>query len=102
MKIRWRYNSKFAELLKVNAIVMYPFVFVTKASASQALIAHELEHVAQIRREGLVKFYMKYLWFYFRNLRIYKNSFKAYYNIPYEIEARAAEQSHNRTYIIQQ
>lgn len=91
MKIRWRYNSRIATRLKVNAIVLYPFVFVKHPTASPELTAHELEHVEQIRREGVVKFYVKYLYFYYKNLWKYRNGFKAYWNIPYEIEARAAE-----------
>lgn len=42
-------------------------------------IAHELVHVAQIEREGLLKFYAKYLWY---NIRY------GYKDNPYEIEAR--------------
>lgn len=91
LKIRWRYNSRIAAYLKVNAIVLYPFVFVKHPAASVQLTNHELEHVLQMRREGVVKFYIKYLWFYFKNLRKYKNSYLAYWHIPYEVEARAAE-----------
>lgn len=54
-------------------------------------MAHELAHIAQIRREGILTFYSKYLWYYFKNLRRYRNSHQAYLNIPYEIEAREAE-----------
>ncbi len=71
--------------------MLYPFIFVKHPAASPQLTAHELEHVLQMRRDGVVWFYTKYLWFYFVNLRKYKNSHIAYLNIPYEIEARAAE-----------
>lgn len=91
MKIRWCYNSRIAARLNVNAIVLYPFVFVKHPAASPELTAHELEHVVQIEREGVIKFYAKYLWFYYKNLWHYRNGFKAYWNIPYEVEARAAE-----------
>ncbi len=91
MKIRWRYNSRIAARLKVNAIVLYPFILVKHPTASPQLTAHELEHVLQMRREGVLKFYAKYLWFYFKGLLRYRNSYLAYYNIPYEVEARAAE-----------
>ena len=70
---------------------MYPFIFIKLAEASSTLIAHELKHVEQIQREGVLKYYLKYLWFYFQNLRRYRNHHQAYWNIPYEIEARAAE-----------
>lgn len=45
-------------------------------------VAHELEHVRQIEREGLIKFYVKYLWY---NIRY------GYRNNPYEVAARRAE-----------
>lgn len=91
MRIRWRYNSRLAAFLKVNAIVLYPFVFVKHATSSPKLTNHELEHVSQMRREGVIRFYAKYLWYYFKGLLRYRNSYLAYYNIPYEAEARAAE-----------
>lgn len=93
LKIRWRYNSRLATRLKVNAIVLYPFVFVKHPTASPQLTAHELEHVSQMRREGVLKFYSKYLWFYAQGLLRYRDSYLAYWNIPYEVEARAAETS---------
>ena len=46
------------------------------------LIRHELQHIAQIERDGIVAFSAKYLWWLARY---------GYVNNPYEIEARAAE-----------
>jgi hypothetical protein len=59
------------------------------------LIAHEITHVLQYRREGFLKFFYKYLTSYWRNLRAKKkwdavSRHKAYLEIPYEIEARQA------------
>ena len=59
------------------------------------LVAHEITHVLQYRREGFLKFFYKYLTSYWRNLRQKKNwnAFsrqEAYLEIPFEIEARRA------------
>ncbi len=46
------------------------------------LIAHEVKHLEQIQRDGIVAFSVKYLWWLIRY---------GYRDNPYEIEARAAE-----------
>lgn len=48
-----------------------------------ALIRHELKHLEQIDNEGILKFSVKYLWFTWKY---------GYWDNPYEIEARKAEQ----------
>ncbi len=58
------------------------------------LIAHEIAHTLQYRREGIVKFFYKYLLSYRRNLCSKKKwnaaaRHEAYLEIPFEIEARA-------------
>ena len=46
------------------------------------LIRHELHHLHQIERDGLVRFALRYGWWLLRY---------GYRNNPYEVEARAAE-----------
>lgn len=58
------------------------------------LIAHEIAHVLQYRREGFITFFYKYLSDYWQNLRGRKKwnaaaRHQAYLEIPFEIEARA-------------
>jgi hypothetical protein len=58
------------------------------------LVAHEIAHVLQYRREGFIKFFYKYLISFWRNLREKRNwnataRHAAYLEIPFEIEARA-------------
>lgn len=48
----------------------------------EKLRKHELCHVAQIKREGYIKFTIKYMWYNFK---------VGYWNNPYEIEARQVE-----------
>ena len=59
------------------------------------LIAHEIAHALQYRREGLINFFYKYLTSYWRNLREKKKwdalaRHEAYLEIPFEIEAFAS------------
>ncbi len=58
---------------------------------SPTLLRHELIHQEQITRHGMPAFYVRYLVAYFRNLARYKNHSEAYWNIPFEVEARARE-----------
>jgi hypothetical protein len=51
-------------------------------SKSPAWVRHELKHVEQFQRYGLVRFLLLYSWYSFKY---------GYYNNPFEIEAREAE-----------
>lgn len=74
-------QSKFLAywLLGVNAIVLYPFVFIYDKT-DKVMLNHELIHIKQIKEDGIIKFYFKYLWDWVRM------GFK-YRKIPYEVEA---------------
>lgn len=57
------------------------------------LIVHEIAHVLQYQREGFLRFLLKYLNDYWKNLRKKKDwsaisRLEAYREIPFEIEAR--------------
>ena len=59
----------------------------------EKLIAHEVTHVIQYRREGFVIFFYKYTTNFWKNLRTKKkwdidSRQQAYLEIPFEIEAR--------------
>jgi hypothetical protein len=58
----------------------------------ERFLRHELVHVRQIARLGLVRFYWRYLLEYLRLRRQGLRHFDAYRNISFEIEALAAEQ----------
>lgn len=50
-----------------------------KEQVSEELLLHELRHVEQIEKHGLVKFYLLYLWYSLRY---------GYKRNPFEVEAR--------------
>ena len=54
----------------------------SEADVTPEMLKHEMCHVAQIDKHGLVGFYLKYLWYSLRH---------GYKNNPFEVEARAAE-----------
>lgn len=54
-------------------------------------MTHELTHIEQVRRDGALWFYSKYLYEYLRNLIKTKDTYQAYLDISYEVEARQKE-----------
>jgi hypothetical protein len=64
-------------LKKYDAITLYPFIFY-KGEPTETTRKHEWKHVEQVRRLGVAKFYLLYL-FYIITLGYKKN--------PFEIEA---------------
>lgn len=57
----------------------------------QEIVRHEMKHVEQIKRLGVIRFYSQYLWEYACNLIHFGNHNDAYMAISFEIEARSAE-----------
>ncbi|MBI2213143.1 MAG: DUF4157 domain-containing protein [Acidobacteria bacterium] len=56
-----------------------------------AIVAHELAHVRQFARVGPARFAWRYLRDYARNRRRGMSAYDAYVAIPFEVEARLAE-----------
>lgn len=59
----------------------------------ERLVRHELAHVRQIARHGLLRFYWRYAVEYVRNRRCGLSRAAAYRNISFEREAFAAEET---------
>ena len=78
----------------VIAITLGSRIYVREAMASasfERLLKHELAHVRQVHRLGLLRFLWRYLWEYARHWVRLRNGQAAYAAISFEIEARAAE-----------
>jgi hypothetical protein len=58
-----------------------------KEDISPVLMKHEMVHIEQMDRVGIVSFYLIYIRDYVKNLIKYRDHWKAYYNIPFELEA---------------
>lgn len=64
----------------------------SSASKVERLIRHELVHVQQVNRLGLLRFLWRYAAEYVRNLRSGMPSAEAYRQISFEVEAYGAEE----------
>ncbi|SDY42903.1 hypothetical protein [Hymenobacter psychrophilus] len=85
-------NSPFARLARLKltapnvAMVLGRSIHLSGVTREEFLrdpfwVAHEMEHIRQYERHGRLGFLVRYLWGWARH---------GYYNIPFEIEARAA------------
>jgi hypothetical protein len=63
----------------------------------ERLLRHELAHVRQVDRLGLIVFLWRYVGEYARNWIRLRSAAAAYAAISFEIEARAAEEADSRT-----
>jgi Domain of unknown function (DUF4157) len=91
------------KILSVEGITFGRFIFINpkrlrrgangRLTVSRELLAHELAHSMQYRREGTFPFFYNYLKGFFTNLKRQEKRdsnarAKAYMDIPHEIEAR--------------
>jgi hypothetical protein len=98
-----KFTRMFTLILRVHGITFGRHIFIkpnliTKDTANRRklsleLVAHEIVHVLQYKKEGFIKFLYKYLSSYWRNLQTKKNwnaasRHEAYREIPFEREAR--------------
>lgn len=91
MKVRHIKNSWVPKLLKVDAIVLYPFVLYAYQYPSARLIRHEMIHVKQIRKLGVFGFYFRYFLEYSKYRIKGYDHYNAYMNISFEKEAYELE-----------
>ncbi len=93
----------FTKIVKVHGITFGGRIFILPKFLTinqenlfilpEKLVAHEVTHVVQYRREGFVKFFYKYLTNFWKNLWTKEkwdvdSRQEAYLEIPFEIEAR--------------
>lgn len=94
MKVKVRQNHWLPRLLKVTGITLYPRIYLADSyedAQNNFILNHEFIHVAQIRKQGWVKWYLTYLWNYAKMFAIFRNQNEAYLNIPAEAAAYAGE-----------
>lgn len=85
--IKHKPNHWIPKILRVNAITLYPYVLYAEG-VSYPTWVHEMTHVRQIEVYGVWRFYFIYIKEYFKNLVKTRSHFSAYYQIPFEVEAR--------------
>ena len=81
----------------VIAITLGRRIYLSSAAATRStdyldrLLRHELAHVRQVRRHGLIGFLIRYAAEFLRHLWRTRSMDAAYRAISFEVEARAAE-----------
>lgn len=88
-------NSILAKLLKVNGIVLWPFIFLAPRDPDMVLINHELIHWKQIKDTGVIRFYFLYLREYLIGRKKGFSHDQAYRLISFEKEAYENEKNLN-------
>ena len=92
-KIKLIFNSKIPQYLSIfisiGAITLWPFIIFrnSREEVGETLINHEMIHIKQQEELWVVGFYILYVYYWLKNLPKYRDSSKAYYNIPFEVEA---------------
>ena len=74
-------------------IYLSPNVSKRSDSYMQRLLRHELAHVRQVNRHGLIGFLVRYVAEFLRHFAREKSVAAAYRKISFEVEAAAAEES---------
>ena len=77
----------------VLAITLGRRIWIAEGHASERLIRHEMTHIRQAARLGLMRFWWRYLAEYVRHRRSGLQPSEAYRRISFEVEAFAAEEA---------
>ena len=75
----------------VDAFTIGQTIYCRGSNPSKRLLKHEAEHCKQYKEHGIIGFLFLYLLHFVREYLKCGNMKKAYFNIPFEIEARKAE-----------
>jgi hypothetical protein len=89
------FNCSFLQYFDCIGIVIFPFVFFaeSKKNILPSTIKHELCHVAQVRRHGIISFYVLYHVYLLKSYIKLGNYHEAYMDNPFEKEAYKIEKS---------
>ena len=100
VRIGYPWWLRFCLSRDVVAITLGRRIYVRKmleGAKFERLLRHELAHVRQVERLGLIRFLWLYVTEYARNWVRLRSTAAAYAAISFEIEARAAEEADSRT-----
>lgn len=88
----------FLKWFGINGIVIYPFVMYCDVNPSEAVTNHEGIHLQQISRDGILRFYSRYVAEYLVGRWRGFNHDQAYRRISYEQEAYGHQ--NNQKYVV--
>lgn len=92
-QVKYHYNHWLPKLLKADGVTIGRDIFFLDSNPPLHLIKHELVHVKQYEKHGLIGFLVIYLYHYLKGRLKGRSHFEAYYDIPFEVEARKGELS---------
>lgn len=87
------YNHRLPVLLKTGAVTLRKTIYYKKSKEDvpEWLRRHELVHIKQYAKYGVVGFLSIYSYHYLKGRINGKSHWGAYLDIPFEVEARKAE-----------
>lgn len=88
---KWPLLFSLPWMKKFDAIAFPWAVYVRYLPISERLLKHETVHLQQWKRGWYVGFAFMYLFYFLKGLKRYRDADAAYFNHPYEIEAREGE-----------
>lgn len=88
-----KFKHWFPKLIGAEAVTFGKTVFYKRSfyAITQRLRKHEAKHVQQYKDYGIFCFLVLYFYWYLLGRLQNKTHYKAYYDIPFEVEARKAE-----------
>lgn len=91
--IKEHYNQKWVEYLGAGAVTFGNHIFYVQQQerVRPYLRNHEMKHVEQYEKYGLIGFLVVYLYWYLVGRFNGLSHWEAYEKIPFEVEAREAE-----------
>jgi Domain of unknown function (DUF4157) len=95
VRVGYPWWLRFFLMRDVAAITLGRCIYVrpgVRPAYLERLLRHELAHVRQIERHGLLGFYGKYVAEFVRHLVRERSVSRAYHLISFEVEAAAAEE----------
>lgn len=72
--------------ISIGAITLWPFV-ISRTKLNETTLRHETIHIKQQQELLIIGFYLLYVFYWLRGMWAYKDSYIAYYSIPFELEA---------------
>jgi hypothetical protein len=87
------YGVRWLRSLRINAIVLWPLVLYADTDPNPELRKHEEIHLQQIKRDGVLRFYSRYLVSYCISRWRGLSHDQAYHAIDYEQEAYAHQEN---------
>lgn len=95
MKIKEHYNCKFVYLIQASAITIGSHIFYSfdELEVPRNVRKHEITHVEQYEKYGVVGFLYRYFRDYIKGRFKGLSHWDSYYEIPFEIEAFESEKA---------